>query len=187
METNIIIIIVVVILCCCCSSSIGLFFMMSSGDTKTSGEEDEKTTRPAVTTPVTTTPAVTTPVTTTPAVTTPVTTTPAVTTPVTTTPAVTTLVTTTPIIQILPYSNANNVLHYQGDGNRINNILELMIGSEDDCKNKCTSRTDCTHFDRYSNSCTLYKGGIWLGSAGPANAVFCKGPGPCGNGYTYKP
>ena len=157
METNIIIIIVVVILCCCCSSSIGLFFMMSSGDTKTSGEEDEKTTTPAVTTPVTTT------------------------------PAVTTLVTTTPIIQILPYSNANNVLHYQGDGNRINNILELMIGSEDDCKNKCTSRTDCTHFDRYSNSCTLYKGGIWLGSAGPANAVFCKGPGPCGNGYTYKP
>jgi hypothetical protein len=61
-----------------------------------------------------------------------------------------------------------------------------MTGSEDECKSKCTSLSDCTHFDRSGNSCTFYKGSIWVGSA-PGSSIFCKGPGPCGNGYVYKP
>jgi hypothetical protein len=72
------------------------------------------------------------------------------------------------------------------DSSIAGNTLETMSGSEDDCKNKCTSIGGCTHFDRIGNTCILYKGGIWVGDS-PGSSIFCKGPGPCGNGYTYTP
>jgi hypothetical protein len=87
----------------------------------------------------------------------------------------------------IKYSSNNNVLHYRGDPVRIGNILKNTTGTLGSCQKECNSMLKCTHFDRTGNNCTLYKGDIWLGSAGKGDAVYCKGPGPCENGYTYVP
>jgi len=71
------------------------------------------------------------------------------------------------------YRLTPNTVAYRGDSGRAAKTIKTVTGDVNTCKSSCDATSDCTHFERMGNSCTLYRGAEWVGSQ-PGGESYCK-------------
>ena len=71
------------------------------------------------------------------------------------------------------YRLTPDTIAYRGDSGRAAKTIKTVSGDVNTCKSSCDATSDCTHFERMGNSCTLYRGAEWVGSQ-PGGESYCK-------------
>jgi hypothetical protein len=71
------------------------------------------------------------------------------------------------------YRLVDNTVAYRGDSGLAGKTITTTSGDVNTCKSACDGRSECTHFERIGNSCTLYRGAEWVGSY-PGGQSYCK-------------
>ena len=71
------------------------------------------------------------------------------------------------------YRLVDNTIAYRGDSNLGAKTISSVSGDVNACKSACDAQSDCTHFERIGNSCTLYRGAEWVGGMAGGQS-YCK-------------
>jgi hypothetical protein len=71
------------------------------------------------------------------------------------------------------YRLTPDTVAYRGDSNLGSKTIKTVTGDVNTCKSSCDGTSDCTHFERMGNSCTLYRGAEWVGGM-PGGQSYCK-------------
>ena len=71
------------------------------------------------------------------------------------------------------YRLVDNTIAYRGDSNLGAKTIRSVSGDVNACKSACDAQSDCTHFERIGNSCTLYRGAEWVGGMAGGQS-YCK-------------
>lgn len=71
------------------------------------------------------------------------------------------------------YRLTPDTIAYRGDSNLGSKTIKTVTGDVNTCKSSCDGTSDCTHFERMGNSCTLYRGAEWVGGM-PGGQSYCK-------------